>query len=179
MEALHGTGEAFTVTKSKPVVVSPTMKNYDGFYYLSPIDELMIGPLDILFCFEMHDGTRRTENLCETIKQALAKVLVHFYPFAGRLVKGSDDNFMVKCTGEGVSFVEAAANCDLRELGEFTTLNLPKQRELVYASNESNDPFHIPLLVVQVTRFQCGGFVIGLAVNHCMCDGTSLLEFMQ
>ncbi|XP_042487704.1 omega-hydroxypalmitate O-feruloyl transferase-like [Macadamia integrifolia] len=179
MATSHGSGEAeLRITKSKPVVVPPPMKTYDGLYYLSPIDEILMGPLDILFCFET-DDEKRTENLCETIKQALAKVLVHFYPFAGSLVMGPDGNFMVKCTGEGVSFVEAVANCELRELGDFTILDLPKQRQLVHAWNESENPSEIPLLVVQVTRFQCGGFVIGLAVNHCMCDGASLLEFMK
>ncbi|XP_042511725.1 omega-hydroxypalmitate O-feruloyl transferase-like [Macadamia integrifolia] len=122
---------------------------------------------------------RRTENLFETIKQALAKVLVHFYPFAGSLVQCPDGNFMVKYTGEGVPFVEAVANCDLGELGNFTVPNLPKHRQLVHACNESKNPFDIPLLEVQVTRFQCEGFVIGLAVNHCMCDGASLMEFMK
>ncbi|XP_043715554.1 omega-hydroxypalmitate O-feruloyl transferase-like [Telopea speciosissima] len=183
MEASHGgtgtgTGEAITITKFKPDVVRPTMKKtYDdgGLYYLSPVDELLMGPVDILICYEMEDGTRRTENLCETIKQALAKVLVHFYPFAGSLVQSPDGRFMVKCTGEGgVSFVEAVANCELRELGDFTIPNLPIHRQLVHACNESKNPFDIPLLSVQVTRFQCGGFVLGLRMNHCMSDGTSL-----
>ncbi|XP_042487678.1 omega-hydroxypalmitate O-feruloyl transferase-like [Macadamia integrifolia] len=186
MEASHGSGEAvFRITKSKPVLVSPTMNTYDGLYYLSPVDEFLIPTaMNMLLRFERDDddhGMRRTEiNICETIKQALAKVLVHYYPFAGRVVMGPDGNIMVKCTGEGVSFVEAVANCELCEFGDFTIPDPPKHRQLVHAWNEyPKNPLDKPPLVVQVTRFQCGGFVVGLLVNHCMCDGASMREFMK
>ncbi|KAJ4956845.1 hypothetical protein NE237_013628 [Protea cynaroides] len=169
--------EALTVTKSKPEFVCPTMKTYDGFYYLSPFDEALMGPLDILFSFEM-DG-KRTENLFETIKQALAKALVHFYPLAGRFKQDPDGRFVVKCIGEGVPFVEAVANCDLGEFGDFTIPNLPKLRKLIHASNEVKNPLDVPPFAVQVTRFKCGGFVLGIATNHSICDGAALMAFMK
>lgn len=34
-------------------------------------------------------------------------------------------------------------------------------------------------MAIQVTRFECGGFVVGLAMNHCMADGISSVEFLQ
>jgi omega-hydroxypalmitate O-feruloyl transferase len=32
---------------------------------------------------------------------------------------------------------------------------------------------------VQVTRFRCGGFALGLAMNHCMFDGIGAMEFVN
>ncbi|KAJ8637336.1 hypothetical protein MRB53_011603 [Persea americana] len=32
---------------------------------------------------------------------------------------------------------------------------------------------------LRVTRFRCGGFVLGIALNHCIADGTSATEFMN
>ena len=31
----------------------------------------------------------------------------------------------------------------------------------------------------QVTRFKCGGFALGLAMNHCMFDGIGAMEFVN
>jgi hypothetical protein len=28
-----------------------------------------------------------------------------------------------------------------------------------------------------VTTFKCGGFMLGLAINHCMFDGVGALQF--
>lgn len=32
---------------------------------------------------------------------------------------------------------------------------------------------------LQVTRFKCGGFVLGLCMNHCMFDGLGAMEFVN
>jgi omega-hydroxypalmitate O-feruloyl transferase len=32
---------------------------------------------------------------------------------------------------------------------------------------------------LQVTRFKCGGFALGLAMNHCMFDGLGAMEFVN
>ncbi|KAI7982488.1 Omega-hydroxypalmitate O-feruloyl transferase, partial [Camellia lanceoleosa] len=37
----------------------------------------------------------------------------------------------------------------------------------------------MPPLVAQVTKFKCGGFVLGLCMNHCMFDGLGAMEFVN
>ena len=39
--------------------------------------------------------------------------------------------------------------------------------------------FFQALSLLQVTRFKCGGFTLGLAMNHCMLDGVSATEFLH
>lgn len=93
--------EKFIVTKSEPVLVVPIAKTFNGLYFLSTVDQTLPVLTPYLFCFEA-DEMKRNKNSCEIIKQALANVLVHFYPLAGSFTLGSDGRYMVKCTGEGV-----------------------------------------------------------------------------
>uniref|UniRef100_A0A453SB04 Uncharacterized protein n=1 Tax=Aegilops tauschii subsp. strangulata TaxID=200361 RepID=A0A453SB04_AEGTS len=51
------------------------------------------------------------------VRGALADALVHYYPFAGRIVEGEDTRRpAVLCSAEGVYFVEATANCTLADV---------------------------------------------------------------
>ncbi|VAI77825.1 unnamed protein product [Triticum turgidum subsp. durum] len=51
------------------------------------------------------------------VRGALADALVHYYPFAGRIVEGEDMRRpAVLCSAEGVYFVEATANCTLADV---------------------------------------------------------------
>jgi hypothetical protein len=51
--------------------------------------------------------------------RALSETLVHYYPFAGRIVAGIDDGGEedhILCNGEGVAFISAScSNCALKE----------------------------------------------------------------
>jgi hypothetical protein len=58
------------------------------------------------------------EDPVKVVKEALPKVLVHYYPFAGRLRDLDSAKLTVDCTGEGVLFVEADADISLEEFGD-------------------------------------------------------------
>ncbi|MED6216378.1 hypothetical protein PIB30_007020 [Stylosanthes scabra] len=55
------------------------------------------------------------------------------------------------------------------------------------ASMSSSVMFHflmmelltLPLLLIQVTRLKCGGFIFGIPVNHVMCDGIGIAQFIK
>lgn len=55
----------------------------------------------------------------EVIKEALAKALVYYYPYAGRLIEGPNKKLMVNCSAEGVLFVEGIAEVRLEQLRDF------------------------------------------------------------
>ncbi len=50
------------------------------------------------------------------IGEALSKVLVYYYPLAGKLKRNSDGNLQINCTTDGVPFLVANANCKLSSL---------------------------------------------------------------
>ena len=52
------------------------------------------------------------------IKQALSKVLVHYYPLANRLQHVDNGKLVVECNGEGVIFQEVDADVKLGDLCE-------------------------------------------------------------
>ncbi|KAI3941271.1 hypothetical protein MKX01_029845 [Papaver californicum] len=118
-------------------------------------------------------------DAAEVIKDSLAKVLAYYYPLAGRITMNEKRKFMVNCTGEGALFVEAEANFTLEEIGDFTKPDPVTYGKLVYGLLDPRNVLQNPLLVAQVTKFKCGGFVLGISMNHAMADGTSAMEFMN
>ncbi|KAL9372882.1 hypothetical protein Peur_035126 [Populus x canadensis] len=58
------------------------------------------------------------------------------------------------------------------------SLKTPRPK-LVYEIPGAQVILEIPLVVAQVTKFKCGGFVLGPCTNHCMYDGIGAMEFVN
>ncbi|XP_061376069.1 spermidine coumaroyl-CoA acyltransferase-like [Gastrolobium bilobum] len=114
------------------------------------------------------------------IKEALAKVLLYYYPLAGRLVKHVDGKLRVNCNADGVPFLEAIANCDLTSLHYLDGTDTKTAKNLVLDLPHSQDEngYQHPL-VLQVTKFLCGGFTIGMGASHAICDGYGASQFFR
>ncbi|KAL6839511.1 hypothetical protein ACP4OV_030781 [Aristida adscensionis] len=115
------------------------------------------------------------------VRAALADALVHYYPFAGRIVEDVPGRPAVLCSGEGVYFVEAAANCTLADVNFLERPLLLGKEQLVPCPTPELWPVepHNSLAMIQVTTFTCGGFVIGLRTNHAVADGTGAAQFLN
>jgi omega-hydroxypalmitate O-feruloyl transferase len=117
------------------------------------------------------------EDPAHVIRDAISKALVYYYPLAGRMRKTADGKLEVWCTGEGAVFVEGSANCSLEEVGYLAQMT-PRLKQLLYEYPVTYEHHDIPPLVIQVTRFLCGGFVLGLGLSHCMIDGPGFSQFL-
>lgn len=107
------------------------------------------------------------------LTQALSQALSHFYPIAGRITR----DLNIACDGAGALFVEALANCTVEELGELKPdLKLLK---LVPTLDTSQDISSWPLLIIQITTFECGGVALGVGIEHHVADGVSALNFLN
>uniref|UniRef100_A0A5B7AW28 Omega-hydroxypalmitate O-feruloyl transferase n=1 Tax=Davidia involucrata TaxID=16924 RepID=A0A5B7AW28_DAVIN len=180
MENAHNNSfEVINVKRGKPTLVPPAEETQKGLYFLSNLDQNFQVKVPTIYCFKSEE--RGNEKAVEVVKEALSKVLVHYYPVAGRLTFSSEGKLVLDCTGEGAVFVEAEANCNIQEIVENTKLNLLMSlgKKLVYHIPGANDILDMPPLVVQVTKFKFGGFVLGICMNHCMFDGLSGMEFMN
>ncbi|KAF8661707.1 hypothetical protein HU200_056656 [Digitaria exilis] len=120
---------------------------------------------------------RRNESMAgrdpvAVIQDAVARALVHYYPLAGRLREVEGGKLAVDCTGEGVLFIEADADIHLEQLGEPLLPPFPCLHELLFDVPGSSAIIDAPLMLFQVTRLACGGFIIlAVRMNHTMADG--------
>ncbi|XP_039131284.1 putrescine hydroxycinnamoyltransferase 1-like [Dioscorea cayenensis subsp. rotundata] len=112
----------------------------------------------------------------DTLKKALSKVLVTFYPLAGRLVLDGDGRPEVDCNAEGVLFSIARAACTVDGFGDFRPS--PVLRQLLVPSVTSPERSSI-LMLLQLTYFECGGVCLGCAMHHSVTDGVSALHFIK
>ena len=112
-------------------------------------------------------------NAAEAIRGALSRALVHYYPFAGRIVAGDDDDdddddddVYIKCSGEGVAFVAASTDHAVKEVicldrSSPGARTLADELAVYYPDMVCGTPSE-PLLLMQVTEFSCGGFALGV-----------------
>ncbi|RZC82502.1 hypothetical protein C5167_045287 [Papaver somniferum] len=170
-------GSGLIVKIKGETMVPPAEETPKDLHFLSNLDT-RVHMIDTIYFFNETTDVGRLDA-AEIIKDGLGKVLVHYYPVAGRIIKNEKGKFMVHCTGEGALFVDAEANLTLDEMGDFTKPDPATYGKLVYGHLDQRNILLNPLVVAQVTKFKCGGFVLGLSMNHAMADGTSTVEFMS
>jgi len=161
------------VTKSLPFLVAPSEATPAGTLRLTSMDGALASlPMAPLFVFE-----HPIDQPAETLRQALSRAPVPYYPVAGRLTAGAHGQ-SIACTGEGVVFVGASARCTLRDarLSDQRPAIPVEDLTVTYAGLYNKDP---PLLLTQVTEFSCGGFALGVTWNHVVADGVGMAQFLQ
>ncbi|KAL9240914.1 hypothetical protein vseg_015080 [Gypsophila vaccaria] len=114
------------------------------------------------------------------LKKSLEKALVPFYTMAGRLqINKSNGRYEIDCNVDGALFIEAESICDLTDLGNETKPNTELKNKLFPTCDYSKGLSWIPLLMVQLTRFKCGGVCLGFAQHHHVADGSSHVLFIN
>nr|ACJ85557.1 unknown [Medicago truncatula] len=170
----------FTVKRSAPEFVRPSKPTPHEIKLLSDIDDQEGLRFQIpVIQFYKYDPNMAGKDPVDIIRKASAKTLVFYYPFAGRLREGPGRKLMVDCTGEGVLFIEADADVSLKEFGDALQPPFPCLDELLFDVPGSSEVLNCPLLVIQVTRLKCGGFIFALRLNHTMSDAAGLVQFMS
>ncbi|GLJ11815.1 hypothetical protein SUGI_0177700 [Cryptomeria japonica] len=108
----------FKVRRQETVLVAPSLPTPREILYLSNIDDQEGLRFHTPYIqFYKHNILKDYQDPGKVIREALVKVLVHYYPFAGRLREAAGRKLLVECTGEGVVFVEADADVTLAEFG--------------------------------------------------------------
>ncbi|KAM7475061.1 hypothetical protein LguiB_022304 [Lonicera macranthoides] len=170
----------FTVRRHEPELIAPSKPTPHEFKLLSDFDDQHTLRFQIpVIIFYPSNRENVNSDPVKVIKHALAEALVFYYPFAGRLREVSGGKLVVDCTGEGVLFIEADADVRIEQFGEALHPPFPCVEELIYNVPGSDGILNSPLLLIQVTRLLCGGFIFALRLNHTMTDGPGLVQFMM
>ncbi|XP_019059590.1 PREDICTED: (Z)-3-hexen-1-ol acetyltransferase-like [Tarenaya hassleriana] len=174
----------FKVHRRQPELVSPATPTPREIKLLSHMDDqqgVLRFHVRLIFFYKYEDDNSnggKNRDPVEVIRKALAETLVYYYPFAGRLREGSDQKLVVDCNGEGVMFIEADADVALDEFGDDLLPPFPCFEDLLFEVEGSSGILNSPLLLIQVTRLKCDGFILALRHNHAMADAAGLTLFL-
>ncbi|TVU15823.1 hypothetical protein EJB05_39362, partial [Eragrostis curvula] len=162
--AAHGNYEVKVMAAATVALALPVQEHR---LPLSNLD-LILPPIDVgvFFCYADPGGSHPVA----TLKVALAKTLVAYYPLAGEVVANAAGEPELLCSGRGVDVAEAYADgTELREL----RLGLPDESlEQLVPKKKAG------VMCVQVTKFRCGGVVVGCTFDHRVCDAYSFNMFL-
>ncbi|CAN6311091.1 unnamed protein product [Urochloa humidicola] len=170
----------FTVRRRPAVLVAPAAPTPRELKVLSDLDDRDSMRVQIASVyFYRRNEAMAGEDPARVIQDAVASALVPYYPLAGRLREHDGGNKLaVDCTAEGVMFVEADADVGLEHFGDALLPPFPCIEELIFDVPGSSAILDTPLLLVQVTRLACGGFILAVRANHTMADAQGLTQFL-
>jgi hypothetical protein len=144
----------FKVHRREPELIKPAKPTPHEFKLLSDIDDQEGLRFHIpVMQFYRNNPSMQGKDPVKIIREALAKTLVFYYPFAGRLREGPNRKLMVECTGEGILFIEADADVTLEQFGDALQPPFPCLEELLFDVPGSSGVLNCPLLLIQVINF--------------------------
>ncbi|XP_031263715.1 brassinosteroid-related acyltransferase 1-like [Pistacia vera] len=164
------------ITLKETVTVRPCEQSNTQTIDLSGLDRMSPAILYMIFFFKSQ--LKKEIDHVERAKKALQKVLSQWYPAAGRFkFHGTTGKLEIDCNDEGVAMVTALTKSRLEELGCLHEYK-PCYEKLVPKLPEANDISENPLVVVQMTKFACGGISIGIGGSHALFDGVGAFNFL-
>ncbi|CDP11065.1 unnamed protein product [Coffea canephora] len=107
-----------------------------------------------MIMFYSYNQCMDEKNPVGVIRDAVAKALVYYYPYAGRLIEGPTGagKIFVNCTAEGAVFREAIAEVMLEQLRDFIRPPCPFSKEFLVDSFGSTEILDSPLMLIQVSQ---------------------------
>ncbi|KAA8549479.1 hypothetical protein F0562_001163 [Nyssa sinensis] len=170
----------FFLEKKDVVLIKPSKPTSPCVLSLSTIDNdhnLELITQTIYVYQASVNSTNGSDPAC-VIEEALSKVLVYYYPLAGKLKRNSDGKLRINSNEDGVPFLEATANCELSSLRSLDGIDVETAEQFVFDWPCDGDGGYHPL-VLQLTKFSCGGFTIGMGLSHSVCDGFGAALFFR
>ncbi|CAN0916574.1 Spermidine hydroxycinnamoyl transferase [Linum grandiflorum] len=172
------------ITSKISTYVKPAEPTWSGRMSLSEWD--MIGAIThvpTVYFYEAPHSDVWVQNdsaVMNHLRDSLAQTLVHFYPLAGRLEPVGSGRFELDCNAKGVRFVVAEAErVSLEDLGDDLSSPSVDLQQLIAEVDYTLPISEWPLLVVQLTKFRCGGISLGFNISHAVVDGLSALHFFN
>ncbi|KAI4332953.1 hypothetical protein L6164_017818 [Bauhinia variegata] len=147
-----------------------------GYISLSELDQIQPHRHSTTFVY-LYKPIQKNTHFAEILRNSLSLILVHYYPVAGRLQRIKGERFEIECNAEGVQLWEAKTESKMADYGDFAPTEAV-MRDL-YPRFDYNTPIETwPLLIVQVTRFSCGGLCLLVRASHVVLDGLAVSQLV-
>ncbi|XP_030528971.2 spermidine sinapoyl-CoA acyltransferase [Rhodamnia argentea] len=149
-----------------------------------PLSHLDADPnLDVTFrylrAYVNVDRTKHVQDPYHVVAGALSGALPYYYPLCGTLRRdnGNDHRRLeLHCAaGQGMPLVHATANCTLHAVKNLDDADSGFLEKLI--PDPGPEESLVNPCMLQVTVFECGGFSLGAAIHHAMCDGLGATLF--
>ncbi|KAI4306475.1 hypothetical protein L6164_029749 [Bauhinia variegata] len=169
-----------SVRVKEAVIVTPSEPTPARVLALSSLDSQLFLRFTIEYLFVYEPCPFLDQGATAAcLKAALARALVPYYPFAGRVRSRPDGSCLeVLCRAQGALFVEAFS--DHYAINDFgrapkTVTHWRKLLSLCVPDVLNGSP----PLVIQLTWLRDGAAALGVGINHCICDGIGSAEFLN
>ncbi|KAJ3692233.1 hypothetical protein LUZ60_012583 [Juncus effusus] len=142
-----------------------------------------IPPVQRLFFYSFpHPTSYFLSSTLPSLKSSLSLTLANFFPLAGVINPisgtGKDTKYVIYCTeNDSVNLTVAESHDDFHHLTRQHARLVSHLKPLVPCLTKCDESKQ--LFAIQITVFPDQGVVIGIAVDHTTCDGTSSMQFVQ
>ncbi|XP_047331730.1 spermidine hydroxycinnamoyl transferase-like [Impatiens glandulifera] len=166
------------VTVKATHVVKPVEETPSMIMYVADIDQIYPIHTPTIYFYRSPNSFSSFPIMVEILKHSLSKALVIFYPFAGRLQWTHRNRVQLNCNSLGAHLLEAETDA---RIDDFAPDYRPTSavRDLIPYVDYSRPIEDLPQVLVQLTKFSCGGVSLGLVLSHFLADGQSALHFIS
>ncbi|KAK7337903.1 hypothetical protein VNO77_18494 [Canavalia gladiata] len=159
-----------TAVSSKPVSSGKT-------HTLSALDHAMGShSLHIIFYYNNYDNFFESFDL-DPLRESLSKVLTLYPTMTGRLTRGVDGNWEVKCNDAGVRVIKATVDTTLNQW--LSSASASEEELLIAWDDMPHDPNTWSPFRIQINSFEGGGVAIGVSCIHMIADVTCIASFFK
>ena len=164
------------VTIKSSYIVIPNESTPKGSLWFSDLDQVVrLSHTPLIYIYKPKQNQQN--KIIETLKNSLSKILVHYYPVAGRYCYTKGGRMELILNAKGAVLIEAETTKTIHDYGDFSPSDSTK--ELIPKVDYNQPIEEIPLFVAQVTWFSSFGFAIGIAYSHPLSDGVGCCNFIN
>ncbi|PIN21793.1 Omega-hydroxypalmitate O-feruloyl transferase [Handroanthus impetiginosus] len=168
-----------SVHVKEAVLIPPSEPTPNHILHLSSVDSQLFVrfTFEYLLVYKPRNGLDRAA-ITDSLKSALGRALVPYYPLAGRVRNRADGlGLEVVCRAQGAVFIHSVSDSTVSEFD-----GAPRRRTQwrKFLSLQVADALMgAPPVVVQLTWLSDGAATLAVGFNHCLCDGIGSGEFLN
>ncbi|KAL2902988.1 Protein ECERIFERUM 26-like [Bienertia sinuspersici] len=144
-----------------------------------------ISRMHIILCYKKNQSNEINQDyyglhIGGWLKESLGSALMEHPILAGRLRRSDNGGLEIVSNDSGVRCVEVQMPLNLVDFLESKEMNNEVEGNLVYWQDiENSNPQFSPLFYVQVTKFQCGGYSLGISCSLLLTDPLNMANFLK